>query len=152
LGIAPRKAQEYIDQYFLRYKGVQHFFDELLDNARANEYVETLMNRKRFLPDINAKNQQVRKFAERTAINAPIQGTAADLIKIAMLNIHRRLQAESLKSRMIMQVHDELVFEVPEAELELMSALIKQEMEGVYTMRVPLKVDVGWGETWRDAH
>ena len=152
LGIAPKKAQEYIDQYFLRYSGVQTFFDTLLDNARANEYVETLMNRKRFLPDINAKNQQVRKFAERTAINAPIQGTAADLIKIAMLNIHRRLQAEGLKSRMIMQVHDELVFEVPEAELELMAALVKQEMEGVYAMRVPLKVDVGWGETWRDAH
>ena len=152
LGIAPKKAQEYIDQYFLRYSGVQTFFDELLDNARANEYVETLMNRKRFLPDINAKNQQVRKFAERTAINAPIQGTAADLIKIAMLNIHRRLQTEGLKSRMIMQVHDELVFEVPEAELELMAALVKQEMEGVYAMRVPLKVDVGWGDTWREAH
>ncbi len=152
LGIAPKKAQEYIDQYFLRYKGVQTFFDTLLDKARANEYVETLMNRKRFLPDINAKNQQVRKFAERTAINAPIQGTAADLIKIAMLNIHRRLQAEGLKSRMIMQVHDELVFEVPEAELELMAALVKQEMESAYAMRVPLKVDVGWGETWRDAH
>ncbi len=152
LGIAPKKAQEYIDQYFLRYKGVQTFFDTLLDKAHANEYVETLMNRKRFLPDINAKNQQVRKFAERTAINAPIQGTAADLIKIAMLNIHRRLQAEGLKSRMIMQVHDELVFEVPEAELELMAALVKHEMESVYAMRVPLKVDVGWGETWRDAH
>jgi DNA polymerase I len=152
LGIAPRKAQEYIDQYFLRYKDVQTFFDELLDKARTSEYVETLMNRKRFLPDINAKNQQVRKFAERTAINAPIQGTAADLIKIAMLRIHRRLQKEQLESRMIMQVHDELVFEVPEDELTLMAALVKQEMESVYPLRVPLKVDVGWGKNWREAH
>jgi DNA polymerase-1 len=124
----------------------------LLDNARANEYVETLMGRKRFVPDINAKNQQVRKFAERTAINAPIQGTAADLIKIAMLNIYPRLQAEGLKSHMIMQVHDELVFEVPEKELEIMAKLVREEMEGVYKMSVPLKVDLKWGETWRDAH
>jgi DNA polymerase-1 len=152
LGIAPRKAQEYIDQYFLRYSGVQIFFENLLNNARANEYVETLMGRKRFVPDINAKNQQVRKFAERTAINAPIQGTAADLIKIAMLNIYARLDKEGLQSRMIMQVHDELVFEVPESELEIMAKLVREEMEGVYTMSVPLKVDVGWGETWRDAH
>jgi DNA polymerase-1 len=152
LGIAPKKAQEYIDQYFLRYSGVQAFFGNLLDNARANEYVETLMGRKRFVPDINVKNQQVRKFAERTAINAPIQGTAADLIKIAMLNIYPRLQAEGLKSLMIMQVHDELVFEVPEKELEIMAKLVREEMEGVYKMSVPLKVDLKWGETWRDAH
>ena len=152
LGIAPKKAQEYIDQYFLRYSGVQTFFDGLLDNARVNEYVETLMGRKRFVPDINAKNQQIRKFAERTAINAPIQGTAADLIKIAMLNIYPRLQAEGLQSRMIMQVHDELVFEVPEGELEIMAKLVREEMEGVYKMSVPLKVDLKWGETWRDAH
>ena len=152
LGIAPKKAQEYIDQYFLRYSGLQAFFGNLLDNARANEYVETLMGRKRFVPEINAKNQQVRKFAERTAINAPIQGTAADLIKIAMLNIYPRLQAEGLKSRMIMQVHDELVFEVPEKELESMARLVREEMEGVYKMSVPLKVDIKWGDTWRDAH
>jgi len=152
LGIAPKKAQEYIDQYFARYSGVRTFLDSLVDEARMIGYVATLMGRKRFLPDINAANQQERKFAERTAINAPIQGTAADLIKIAMLNIHRRLQAEKLTSRMIMQVHDELVFEVPEDELERMAALVRQEMEGVYAMRVPLKVDVGWGESWRDAH
>jgi len=152
LGIAPKKAQEYIDQYFLRYSGVQTFFEKLLDDARVNEYVETLMGRKRFIPDINAKNQQVKKFAERTAINAPIQGTAADLIKIAMLNIYPRLEKEGLQSRMIMQVHDELVFEVPDNELETMAALVRQEMEGVYTMSVPLKVDLKWGETWRDAH
>lgn len=152
LGIAPKKAQQYIDQYFARYSGVRTFLDSLVDEARMTGYVATLMGRKRFLPDINASNQQERKFAERTAINAPIQGTAADLIKIAMLNIHRRLQAEKLTSRMIMQVHDELVFEVPENELQFMAALVKQEMEGVYAMRVPLKVDVGWGESWRDAH
>ncbi|MBM4311687.1 MAG: DNA polymerase I [Deltaproteobacteria bacterium] len=152
LGIAPKKAQQYIDQYFARYSGVRTFLDSLVDEARMIGYVATLMGRKRFLPDINAANQQERKFAERTAINAPIQGTAADLIKIAMLNIHRRLQAEKLTSRMIMQVHDELVFEVPEDELERMAALVRQEMESVYAMRVPLKVDVGWGESWRDAH
>jgi len=152
LGIAPKKAQEYIDQYFLRYSGVRTFLDGLVEQAREQGFVATLMNRKRFLPDINASNQQERKFAERTAINAPVQGTAADLIKIAMLNIHGRLQQEKLASRMIMQVHDELVFEVPEKELEYVAALVKKEMEGVYPMRVPLKVDVGWGESWRDAH
>jgi DNA polymerase-1 len=152
LGIAPKKAQEYIDQYFARYSGVRSFLDGLVDEARTQGYVATLMGRKRFLPDINASNQQERKFAERTAINAPIQGTAADLIKIAMLKIHRRLQAEKLASRMIMQVHDELVFEVPEKELDCVAALVRQEMEGVYPMRVPLKVDVGWGASWRDAH
>ncbi len=152
LGIAPKKAQEYIDQYFLRYSGVRAFLDGIVEQARSQGFVATLMGRKRFLPDINASNQQERKFAERTAINAPIQGTAADLIKIAMLNINRRIREEKLASRMIMQVHDELVFDVPEKELETMAALVRQEMEGVYPMRVPLKVDVGSGDSWRDAH
>jgi DNA polymerase-1 len=152
LGIAPKKAQEYIDQYFARYSGVRSFLDGLVDEARTQGYVATLMGRKRFLPDINASNQQERKFAERTAINAPIQGTAADLIKIAMLKIHRRLQAEKLASRMIMQVHDELVFESPEQELSTLEKIVREEMEGVISLKVPLKVDMNRGNNWREAH
>jgi len=152
LGIDPRTAQKYIDGYFRRYQGVRDYLDGIIVQARKDGYVTTLMNRRRYLPEITATNGGVRKFAERTAINAPIQGTAADLIKIAMLHTGPALEKAKLQSRMIMQVHDELVFEGPEAEMEKLSALVRAEMEGVVHLSVPLKVDAGWGNNWREAH
>jgi DNA polymerase-1 len=152
LGISPKQAQEYIDSYFLQYSQIRKYLDGVLEDARKNEYVSTLMNRRRYLPEINAKNGAVRKFAERTAINAPIQGTAADLIKIAMINIDKELETKNLKSKMIMQVHDELVFEVPDDEPEVLSVLVKNGMESVINLKVPLTVEMSWGKNWKDAH
>ncbi len=152
LGIAPGTAQEYIDSYFARYSSVQSYFDGILEQARTAGYVETLMKRRRYLPDISAGNNNVRRFAERTAINAPIQGTAADLIKIAMIRLARIIGQENLRARMIMQVHDELVFEAPEEERRRLETIVREEMEGVLALRVPLKVDLHWGRTWREAH
>ena len=152
LEIPPKQAQEYIDSYFQQYGQVKGYMDSVLENARENGYVSTLMNRRRYLPDINARNNTVKKFAERTAINAPIQGTAADLIKIAMINIDKVLEKENLQSKMVLQVHDELVFEVPKAEIGIMNTLVKTEMESVIALKVPLKVEMCWGKNWREAH
>jgi DNA polymerase-1 len=152
LGIDGRTAQAYIDDYFRKYRGVRDYLDGVLESARKDGYVTTLMNRRRYLPEITANNGAVRKFAERTAINAPIQGTAADLIKMAMLHMGPALERERLQARMIMQVHDELVFEAPEAEMEKLAALVRTVMEGVVELSVPLKVDVNWGNNWREAH
>ncbi|HSR12850.1 MAG TPA: DNA polymerase, partial [Thermodesulfobacteriota bacterium] len=152
LGIAPSVAQEYIGNYFLRYSGVRAYIDASLEAARERGYVTTLMNRRRYLPDIKSGNRVVRQFAERIAVNAPIQGTAADLIKVAMINIQTRLGKEERKTRLILQIHDELVFEVPEEELEAISALVKEEMERVMELKVPLKVEIGIGKNWGEAH
>ncbi|HEX7371573.1 MAG TPA: DNA polymerase I, partial [Thermodesulfobacteriota bacterium] len=131
LGIQPAVAQAYIANYFQKYHGVRDYIDSSLEAAREKGYVTTLMNRRRYLPDIKSPNRSVRQFAERIAINAPIQGTAADLIKVAMIRIHRRLIQEKRETKLILQIHDELVFEVPEAELEGVKGLVKEEMEGV---------------------
>jgi DNA polymerase-1 len=152
LGIGQAEAREYIDNYFDRYKGVRRFLDEILENARRDKYVCTLLNRRRYIPEIASSNAAIRQFAERTAINAPIQGTAADLIKIAMINLHTLLKKRRSKTSMIMQVHDELVFEVPEAEKDDVMALVKREMEGVVKLRVPLKVEIAAGKNWDEAH
>ena len=124
----------------------------MIETAKKSGYVTTLFNRRRYLPDIEHSNNRIRSEAERMAINTPIQGTAADLIKKAMINIHGRLNREGFKSRMLLQVHDELVFEVPEQELERIMPVIKEEMEGVYALRVPLKVDINKGRNWDEAH
>ena len=126
--------------------------EETTEAARKTGYTLTLMNRKRYLPDLNSKNRQAREAAERVAINTPVQGSAADLIKLAMINLDREIKGKNLKSRMILQVHDELVFECPPREEEEMSALVKKEMEEVIPLKVPLVVDMGWGENWNDAH
>ncbi|RLB11877.1 MAG: DNA polymerase I [Deltaproteobacteria bacterium] len=147
-----RKAKEYIDRYYEKYKGVARFREEIIEFARKNGYVTTLFNRRRYIPDINSENHRIRAEAERIAINTPIQGTAADLIKKAMINIHERMKKESPLTKMIMQVHDELVFEVPEKEVEKVKNMVKEEMEGVYPMRVPLKVDISIGKNWDEAH
>ena len=152
LGIGQAEAKEYIDNYFDRYKGVRRFLDGILEEARRDKYVCTLLNRRRYIPEIASSNAALRQFAERTAINAPIQGTAADLIKIAMINLHTLLKKGHPKAAMIMQVHDELVFEVPEAEKDDVMALVKREMEGVMKLRVPLKVEIAAGQNWDEAH
>ena len=147
-----KKAKEYIDRYYEKYKGVAKFRENIIEFARKNGYVTTLFNRRRYLPDINSENHRIRSEAERMAINTPIQGTAADLIKKAMINIHERIKRESSLTKMIMQVHDELVFEVPEKDVQKVKNMVKEEMEGVYPMRVPLKVDIGVGKNWDEAH
>jgi DNA polymerase-1 len=152
LGIQPAVAQAYIANYFQKYHGVRDYIDSSLETAREKGYVTTLMNRRRYLPDIKSPNRSVRQFAERIGINAPIQGTAADLIKVAMIRIHRRLIQEKRETKLILQIHDELVFEVPEGELEGVRAIVKEEMEGVTKLVIPLKVEVGTGKNWAEAH
>ncbi len=151
LGISQKQAQAYIDGYFARYKGVRDYLDGVLDFARQQGYVATLLNRRRYLPEINSGNPAVRQLAERMAINAPIQGTAADLIKMAMLRIAASLRERGMKSAMTMQVHDELVFEAPREEKDPLMDLVRQEMEGVLSLKVPLKVDITVGRNWDES-
>jgi DNA polymerase-1 len=150
LGIEPREARQFIDAYFEKYKGVRTFIDQTLEETRRDQKVSTLFGRVRPIPDINSKNANQRGFAERTAVNTPLQGTAADLIKIAMIRIDAALREQGLKSRMTLQVHDELVFEVPEQEVETMRTLVREQMENVHPLTVPLLVEVGVGQNWRD--
>jgi DNA polymerase-1 len=150
LGIEPREARQFIDAYFEKYSGVRAWIDFTLEEARRVQKVKTMFGRVRPIPDINSKNTNLRGFAERTAVNTPLQGTAADLIKIAMIRIDAALQERGLKSRMTLQVHDELVFEVPEAEVSAMRALVREQMENVHPLTVPLLVEIGVGANWRD--
>ncbi len=152
LEIPQDEAEMFIINYFASYPKIQEFMTQAQDFARKNGYVTTLLNRRRYLPDIHSDNRRVREFAERNAINTPIQGTAADLIKVAMIKIFKRLKERKLNSKMIMQVHDELVFEVPKSEIELMKELVRQEMEQAIQLSVPIKVDVGVGKNWLEAH
>ena len=147
-----REAKELIDGYFQTYPEVKEYMDKSIQIAKEKGYVETIFNRKRYLPDINSRNAIVRGFSERNAINAPIQGSAADIIKVAMINIHRRFKEENLKSKMILQVHDELNFTVISEEKEKVQQIVIQEMENAYKLSVPLKADFGWGENWLEAH
>jgi DNA polymerase-1 len=150
LGIEPREAKQFIDAYFAKYNGVRKWIDQVLEEARRDQKVSTLFGRVRPIPDINSKNANLRGFAERTAVNTPLQGTAADLIKLAMIRIDAGLAEQGLKSRMTLQVHDELVFEVPETEIDAMKALVREQMENVHPVSVPLLVEVGTGPNWRD--
>ncbi len=150
LGINNREAQDMIDQYFLKYRGVKQYIEDTLTEARRMKSVTTLFNRRRPIEDINSSNRAVRLFAERTAINTPIQGTAADLIKKAMIEIHKTLHAERMQSRMLLQVHDELVFEGPEKEIPFLKTMVQEIMEGVITLSVPLVVQISQGDNWAD--
>ncbi len=152
LGIDNGTAKKYIDSYYERYQGVMRYREEMIHSANEKGFVTTLFNRRRYLPDIKNEDNRVRAEAERVAINTPIQGTAADLIKKAMINIHDRLKKGGFLSRMILQVHDELLFEVPEDEIEKITPIIKKEMEEVYSLEVPLKVDIHSGRNWDEAH
>jgi DNA polymerase-1 len=150
LGIEPAEAKQFIAAYFERYKGVRAFIDKTLDEARRDLKVRTLHGRVRPIPDINSKNANQRGFAERTAVNTPLQGTAADLIKVAMIRIDGALRERGLKSRMTLQVHDELVFEVPENEVDSLQSLVREHMEKAHPLAVPLLVEMGVGSNWRD--
>ena len=150
LGIEQREAKKFIEAYFEKYTGVRAYIDRVLEETRREQKVKTLFGRTRPIPDINSRNANSRGFAERTAVNTPLQGTAADLIKLAMINIDGELRRRALKSRMLLQVHDELLFEVAENELEIMRALVKAKMETVHPLDVPLLVEIGVGPNWRD--
>ena len=150
LGIEPGEARKFIDAYFEKYAGVRAFIDATLEQTRRDQKVKTLFGRIRPIPDINSKNATQRGFAERTAVNTPLQGTAADLIKLAMIRIDEEIRKRGLKSRMTLQVHDELVFEVPEREAEAMKPLVREHMEEAHSLAVPLLVEIGVGPNWRD--
>jgi DNA polymerase-1 len=152
LKISPGEAKAFIDQYFDLYKNVKTFMDSTIEEARQCGYTVTMMNRRRYLPDLHSKNRQVRESAERVAINSPVQGSAADMIKLAMIRLHQLLPKQKLKSKMIMQVHDELVFECPVNEKREVEALVKKEMENVLLMQVPIIVHSEWGKNWDEAH
>jgi DNA polymerase-1 len=152
LTIGRKEAKELIDGYFNSYPGVKTYIDESIKKAREHGYVKTMFGRRRYLRNINSRNQVVRGNAERNAVNAPIQGSAADIIKIAMVRIHNNLIRQKLKSKMILQVHDELIFEVPERELEQLRELVLFEMSDAARLDVPLKVEWGIGKNWFEAH
>lgn len=152
LGISQKMAQTYIENYFARYKGVRKFIEKTINDAHVNKKTATLLGRIRLLPDIDSSNKIVIAAAERIAVNTPIQGTAADLIKIAMINIDRVFTEKNLKTAMLLSVHDELVFEVPPDELDMVSKLVKDIMENVWALKVPLKVNVSSGKNWAEAH
>ncbi len=151
LGITRKEAETYISRYFERYAGVREFIDKTIGEVRASGVAKTLHGRRRAIPDMHSRNPAARSFAERTAVNTPLQGTAADLIKIAMIRIARLLADKKMQSRLLLQVHDELVFEAPVSERDDLKALVKKEMESVYPLNVPLRVDAGTGLNWRDA-
>ena len=151
LNIPTSVAKQYIENYFREYPRVRAYAVETLSRARLNGYVESLLGRRRYIPELNSPNRQYREFAERAAVNMPIQGTAADIVKLAMIRVHRRLKHGNFNARLIMQVHDELVFEVPETEVNLVVPIIREEMENAFKLDVPLKVDVKVGKDWCSA-
>ncbi|NTE04968.1 DNA polymerase I [Agrobacterium tumefaciens] len=152
LGIPRKEAADIIEQYFAQYPGIKRYMSDTMNFARENGFVETIMGRRRYLRDINSANQTVRGFAERNAINAPIQGSAADMIKIAMINIHKEMKAQNLQSTMTMQVHDELVFDVVKSEKEVMKSIIQDKMANAIKLTVPIVVEIGEGDNWLAAH
>ena len=152
LKISPGEAKAFIEQYFDLYKNVRSFMDSTIAFAREKGYTFTILNRKRYLPNLNNRNKQIQKAAERIAINSPVQGSAADIIKSAMISLHKKIKNQKLQSKMILQIHDELLFECPLSEKALIEQLVKKEMELAFSLKVPLKVDMGWGHNWNEAH
>ena len=146
------ESKDLIDAYYATYPTLRNFINEQIEKARELGYVQTISGRRRYLKDINSQNAVVRGAAERNAVNAPIQGSAADIIKIAMINIHKRMEKEGWKSKMLLQVHDELVFDVHNSELEKIKPMIKHEMENAFKLDVPLEVEIGGGKNWLEAH
>jgi len=151
LNIPQKDAKRFIEEYFRKFPGVRKYMDEIVEQAKEKGFVTTLMNRRRYLPDIRSRNFHLRSFAERTAMNTPIQGTAADLIKLAMVRIDRALREAQMDARMLLQVHDELIFECPQDELNELQQLVRDNMENAMTLNVPLRVDTAYGRTWYDA-
>ena len=151
LGISRKQAKTFIENYFEQYPQIKNYMDEAIKKARENGYAETIMHRRRYLPDIHSKNFNVRSFAERTAINSPIQGSAADIIKIAMINMQKKLDELHLKTKMVLQVHDELIFDVPKDELDTIKKIVPEVMQSAVKLDVPLIADSNWGHNWYDA-
>ena len=152
MGISRTQAKDFIEEYFRNYPVVKKYMDDAIATAHEKGYVSTLMGRKRYLPDINSKNQTVRGLAERNAINAPIQGSAADIIKLAMIAVYKRFEKEGIQSKMVLQVHDELVFDVLPGERDKVMEIVREEMENIYPLSVPLIVECNYGRNWREAH
>jgi DNA polymerase-1 len=152
LNIPRKEAKHIIDQYFEKYPGIKTYMNKSIESAREKGYVETIMGRRRYLRDINSANAVVRGFAERNAINAPIQGSSADMIKIAMINIHKAITEKNLKTKMILQVHDELIFDTFKEELETVKPLIRDLMVTAIPLKVPVVVDMNTGNNWLEAH
>ncbi|MBI4690351.1 MAG: hypothetical protein HY754_08815 [Nitrospirae bacterium] len=152
LSISRDEAKTYIEKYFERHPGVKRYIETVLNDIRQRGYAMTLLGRRRPIPELLSQNSNTRSLGERLAVNSPIQGTAADIIKIAMINICRRLKEDRLDARMILQVHDELLLEAPESEIETVMEILKTEMEGAMKLAVPLKVDIGYGRNWAEAH
>jgi len=150
LGISRKKAQDYIDNYFRKYPGVKAYMDKTVEFAKEKGYVTTLLNRRRYLPDIHARNFNLRSFAERTAMNTPIQGSAADIIKIAMIQVYKKLEEQKLQAKLLLQVHDELIVEAPEKEADQVRVIIRSSMEEAMDLKVPLKIDMSQGKSWYD--
>lgn len=152
LGMSRTASKELIEEYFRNYPKVKEYMDNMIEKGRKDGFVETIYGRKRFLPDINSRNATVRGYNERNAINAPLQGSAADIIKVAMINVYRCMKQMNLKSKMILQVHDELVFDVVPNEIEQLKELVTKQMESVIKLRVPLVAEAGVGNNWLEAH
>ncbi|MBO5409807.1 MAG: DNA polymerase I, partial [Clostridia bacterium] len=151
IGVTRAEADSYIKGYLANFSGVSRYMKDVVEKAKENGYVETVFARRRYLPEITSSNGMMRAFGERVALNMPIQGTAADIIKIAMIRVYNRLKAECLKARLIMQVHDELIVEAPDSEVAFVSLILKEEMENAVNMRVKMQADVGTGKTWFEA-
>ena len=152
IGVSVAQAKEYMDKYFAHYAGVRAYMSDVVEQAKRDGYVSTLFGRRRWVPELKSSNFNTRSFGERVALNAPIQGTAADIIKAAMLRVRDRLRADGLEGRLVLQVHDELIVECPEGEAEAVAKLLKEEMEAVISLPVPLIAETAWGRTWADAH
>ena len=148
LDIDPTSASELMNKYFERFGGIRDYLKTVVINAREKGYTETILGRRRYLPDLNHENRQRREVAERAALNAPIQGSAADIIKIAMLNVDREIKSLTLKSRLLLQVHDELILEVSPGEKEQLEKIVREQMSGAYKLRVPLDINIGFGQSW----
>ena len=151
LQITRKEAKEFIDKYFEIYPDVQNYMKEIVQDAKHEGYVTTIMNRRRYLPEITSSNFNIRSFAERTAMNTPIQGSAADIIKKAMIDLEARLEKENLRARLLLQVHDELILEAPEEEMDILNKIVPEVMEKTVSLQVPLKVDASYGKNWFDA-
>ena len=152
LGISRAESKKIIEDYFANFPAIESYIQDTLSSARESGYVETLFGRRRYLPDITSRNGTVRALAERTAVNAPIQGTSADIIKLAMINVAKRIEAEGLKSKMVLQIHDELLFDAYPEEVEKLMTIIKEEMENVIRLSIPLTVECNYGNNWLEAH
>ena len=152
LGMGRSESKQLIEEYFKNYPGVKEYMNNMTTKAKEKGYVETIYGRRRFLPDINSRNAAVRSFSERNAINAPLQGSAADIIKVAMIRVYKRLKEENIKSKMVLQVHDELVFDVVPEEQDRIREIVKNEMEKVIQRHVPLIADCNSGKNWLEAH